>query len=229
MDSYYLTYLGDTVAEPNHYYNIQFQKREKDTGRVTEQFILKPNAQINPKMGLVSSPDTRHYLTHDIFTYITSTVDKSKNKDTTSYQSKNVKVGDSIYFSNGYILFKGFETSVTNKNYTAQTGDIAVAANLEVHDLTGKTLSSKPIYVIRNQDEVLIEDTIKEYNLYTRLSKIHPDDGTAVVEIKQPSAMNDYVIMKAILFPYINVLWIGTVIMIIGFGISLLKRYSINK
>jgi cytochrome c-type biogenesis protein CcmF len=83
--------------------------------------------------------------------------------------------------------------------------------------------------VIRNQDEVLIEDTIKEYNLYTRLSKIHPDDGTAVVEIKQPSAMNDYVIMKAILFPYINVLWIGTVIMIIGFGISLLKRYSINK
>jgi len=37
------------------------------------------------------------------------------------------------------------------------------------------------------------------------------------------------VIMKAILFPYINVLWIGTVIMIIGFGISLLKRYSINK
>jgi cytochrome c-type biogenesis protein CcmF len=61
------------------------------------------------------------------------------------------------------------------------------------------------------------------------LSKIHPDDGTAVVEIKQPSAMNDYVIMKAILFPYINVLWIGTVIMIIGFGISLLKRYSINK
>ena len=180
-------------------------------------------------MGLVSSPDTRHYLTHDIFTYITSTVDKSKNKDTTSYQSKNVKMGDSIYFSNGYILFKGFETSVTNKNYTAQTGDIAVAANLEVHDLTGKTLSSKPIYVIRNQDEVLIEDTIKEYNLYTRLSKIHPDDGTAVVEIKQPSAMNDYVIMKAILFPYINVLWIGTVIMIIGFGISLLKRYSINK
>jgi cytochrome c-type biogenesis protein CcmF len=229
MNSYYLTYLGDTVAEPNHYYNIQFVKREKDTGRITEQFILKPNAQINPKMGLVSSPDTRHYLTHDIFTYITSTVDKSKNKDTTSYQSKNVKIGDSIYFSNGYILFKGFETAIANKNYSAQTGDIAVAANLEVHDLTGKILTSKPLYVIRNQDEVFIEDTVKEYNLFTRLSKIHPDDGTAIVDIKQPSAMNDYVIMKAILFPYINVLWIGTIIMIIGFGISLLKRYSINK
>lgn len=229
MDGYYLTYLGDTVEEPNHYYNVQFEKRENDTGRVLEQFILKPNAQINPKMGLVSSPDTRHYFDHDIFTYITSTVDKSKNKDTTSYKSKNVKNGDSIFFSNGYMIFRGFETKVENKNYVAQTGDIAVAANLEAHDLSGKIVASKPLYVIRNQSEMLIEDTIKEFNLFTRLTKINPNDGSAMVEYKQPSAMNDYVIMKAILFPYINVLWIGTIIMIIGFGISLFKRYSINK
>jgi cytochrome c-type biogenesis protein CcmF len=37
--------------------------------------------------------------------------------------------------------------------------------------------------------------------------------------------MDDYIIMKAIKFPFINVLWIGTVLMVLGFGISLFKRF----
>lgn len=229
MEGYYLTYLGDTVSEPNHYYKIQYIKREKDTGRILEQFVLKPNAQINPKMGLVSSPDTRHYLTHDIFTYITSTVDKSKITDTTQYQTKRLHVGDSLFFSNGFLIFNGFNTDVSNNAYQKETNDIAVAAMLSVYDLQGKQSQAKPVYVIRNQEIISIEDTLEAASLYTRLSKIYPEDGSADIAIKQPNAMNDYVIMKAILFPYINVLWIGTVIMMLGFGISLYKRWSINK
>ncbi|GBL35274.1 hypothetical protein EMGBS15_08690 [Filimonas sp.] len=75
-------------------------------------------------------------------------------------------------------------------------------------------MEAAPVYVIRSQQEELIEDTLSSYNLYTRLTKIIPAENAAVIEFKQPSAMNDYVIMKAILFPYINVLWLGTVVMI---------------
>jgi cytochrome c-type biogenesis protein CcmF len=80
------------------------------------------------------------------------------------------------------------------------------------------------VYVIRQQQEEIIEDTLVADNLYTRLTKIVPAENAAVIEFKQPSAMNDYVIMKAILFPYINVLWLGTVVMILGFLLSLYKR-----
>ena len=72
--------------------------------------------------------------------------------------------------------------------------------------------------------EEIIEDTLVADNLYTRLTKIVPAENAAVIEFKQPSAMNDYVIMKAILFPYIHVLWLGTVVMILGFLLSLYKR-----
>ena len=89
-------------------------------------------------------------------------------------------------------------------------------------------MESRPVYVIRNQNEIVIDDTISNLNLYTRLTKIIPAENAAMIEYKQPSAMNDYIIMKAILFPYINVLWIGTVIMIIGFLISMYKRFTIK-
>ncbi|HOZ52132.1 MAG TPA: cytochrome c biogenesis protein CcsA [Chitinophagaceae bacterium] len=224
MAGYTLTYVGDTVEGPNHYFRIKYQTRQDDTGRIKEEFILAPNAQINPKMGLISSPDTKHYLTHDIFTYITSTVDKSKMKDTVSYTSQKMKKGDTAFFASGYMIFEGFNTEVNSKNYIAQTGDIAVSAKLQVYNLEGLATPTSPIYIIRNQQEEMIEDTLSSYNLYTRLSKIIPDENAAVIEFKQPSAMNDYVIMKAILFPYINVLWLGTVIMILGFLISLYKR-----
>jgi cytochrome c-type biogenesis protein CcmF len=72
----------------------------------------------------------------------------------------------------------------------------------------------------------LIEDTVSNLNLYTRLKRILPNENAAEIEYKQPSAMNDYIIMKAILFPYINVLWLGTIVMIFGFFISLFKRIT---
>ena len=224
MAGYTLTYIGDTVDGPNHYYRIKYQTRKDDTGTIKEEFVLAPNAQINPKMGLISSPDTKHYLTHDVFTYITSTIDKSQIKDTVSYTSKKMKIGDSAFFASGFMVFHGFNTQVSSKNYIPQTGDIAVSAKLTAYNLEGDSLDVSPVYIIRGRQEELIEDTITKYNLYTRLSKILPNENAAMIDFKQPSAMNDYVIMKAILFPYINVLWLGTVIMILGFLLSLIKR-----
>lgn len=224
MGGYTLTYMGDTVDGPNHYYKVRYQKFESDTGRVVEEFTLRPNAQINPKMGLISSPDTRHYLTHDIFTYVTSTVDKSKMTDTSSFKSKQVKAGDTIFLANGFMLFEGFDTKNFNKNYEPQMGDIAVSARLSVVNMNGMKGGALPTYVIRSQSEQMIQDTIPNFDVYVRLSKIIPDANAAVIDYKQPNSLDDYIIMKAIVFPYINVLWIGTIMMIIGFFISLVKR-----
>ncbi|HNF70922.1 MAG TPA: cytochrome c biogenesis protein CcsA [Chitinophagaceae bacterium] len=224
MENYLITYIGDTVVGPNHYYRIRYQKQANDSGKVSEQFVLEPNAQINPKMGLISSPDTRHYLTHDIFTYITSTVDKSKQSDTTAFESKKMKAGDTIFLTTGYVIFNGFTTDVRNKFYQPQEGDIPVAARLEIHDLQGSTRMSEPVYFIRSNREEWITDTIPEHNLSIRMTKVIPAENAALIEYRQSAAMNDYVIMKAILFPYINVLWIGTILMVGGMGISLRKR-----
>ncbi|HMN32194.1 MAG TPA: cytochrome c biogenesis protein CcsA [Chitinophagaceae bacterium] len=226
MDKYDITYIGDTVIGPNHYYRVKYQVRKDDTGHVTEEFVLSPNAQINPKMGLIASPDTKHYLTHDIFTYVTSTIDKSKISDTSKYESQEVVKGDSLFFSNGFMVFNGFDPKPHNANYNPESGDIAISANLKIYSFNKDLYEANPVYVIRNNQEHFIQDTVSDLSLYIRLSKIIPSEEKALIEYKQPDAMNDYIIMKAILFPYINVLWIGTIIMLVGFSLSFYKRIN---
>ncbi len=34
----------------------------------------------------------------------------------------------------------------------------------------------------------------------------------------------DYIVIKAIMNPYINILWLGSIVMIAGFGYSFVKR-----
>jgi cytochrome c-type biogenesis protein CcmF len=224
MEGYWLTYQGDTTIGPNHYYSVRYIKKEGD--RITEEFVLKPNAQINPKMGLVSNPDTKHYLTKDVFTYITSTIDKSKIKDTTNFKSKKVKIGDSIYFANGVMVFNGFDAKAPNPNYKPQGGDVAVAAKISMLNMSGDTATAYPVYYIRNKSEYRIPDTLEKFELQVQIGKIIPEEEAVLIEYKQPNALNDYIIMKAIVFPYINVLWLGTILMIIGFLLSLYKRFT---
>src|SRR5690606_11253189 len=70
---YRITYTRDSVAAPNVYYHTKYQQIDEETRKVIESFTLSPFAQNNPDMGgLIGTPDTRHYITHDIYTLITA-------------------------------------------------------------------------------------------------------------------------------------------------------------
>ena len=70
MGDYLVTYFGDSISMPNHYFKVDY-KLMGDDGKVKDEFVLKPNSQANRKMGLVSSPDTKHYFLHDLYTHVT--------------------------------------------------------------------------------------------------------------------------------------------------------------
>jgi cytochrome c-type biogenesis protein CcmF len=36
----------------------------------------------------------------------------------------------------------------------------------------------------------------------------------------------DYIILKAIEFPYINLLWLGTLVLLFGFMLSIIQRFK---
>jgi len=47
--------------------------------------------------------------------------------------------------------------------------------------------------------------------------------------MQKPPKQRDYIIMKAIVFPYINFLWGGTILMVIGFLLSIFRRLKEYK
>lgn len=230
MSDYTLTYLGDSVVAPNHFYKIQYTKFDKQTNKQLEKFILYPLAQINPKMGLISSPDNKKYWDRDVFTYVTKTLDKSSVPDTMQYTKQTVKPNDTLYFKNGYLIYRGINKNVNNPNYIPEQGDIALSTQLDAYNLDGKTNSVEPVYFIRGNMQNRLEDTLHDYNLFVRIAKINMDkENTVDIEFKQPAAENDYVVMKAIVFPHINILGIGTVIMTLGSILALFRRLKQTK
>jgi cytochrome c-type biogenesis protein CcmF len=230
MGEYGVTYLGDSISDsdPRTFYKVKYERRDSATQEVVESFMLYPDAFVNPKgeSGLSANPDSKHYLTKDIFTYITSAIDPTKREDSTKYKAHKVQKGDTVYANRGYIVFEGFNTNVEDERYVKQDGDVAVSAMLTIRDLTGKTEKSNPVYYIRNNTEHYIEDTLPERNMYIRLGKIIPEENAAEIMLRQSGDDNEYIVMKAILFPYINLLWLGIIVMVFGFFVSMWNRMT---
>lgn len=228
MGEYWVTYLGDSTSknDPKHYYKVNYQVKDK-SGKVLTAFNLYPDAFINPKgqEGLIANPGSKHYWDHDVFTYVTSVPDPSKIKDTGKYESHVIQPGDTIFLSNGYMVLDGFTSNPVGPGYEPKPGDIAVGAKLSIHTGNNETFSADPIYYLRDSSyQYSVEDTIPQLNLYVKFDKILPEQKKVQLSVKQSDTVGDYIVLKAFVFPFINVLWLGTLVMIIGFLISIVHR-----
>jgi len=82
----------------------------------------------------------------------------------------------------------------------------------------------RPIYLIKDRMAGKIPQELKDLGLRVSLTKIIPD--TQKFAIGFQSAPRDYVVLKAIEKPFINILWIGTLILTFGFGVAIYRRYT---
>jgi len=229
MGDYYATYVGDSDVpgkDRRIYYKVNFERRDSSTKKVLERFTLYPDAFVNSKGqgGLSANPSTKHYWDHDIFTYINGATDKTKS-DTSTYKSHMVNKGDTIFLNDGYMIFKGLSRDVNDKRYMPSNGDIAVKATLSVYDINGLVQDINPLYILRDNKYLLyVEDTIPSMDLYTRFSSLivkSKDSAQTEIMVRQTDPKDDYIVLKALVFPYINVLWLGVLVMVFGFFISL--------
>ena len=233
MGDYFATYRGDsesiTGKDRIDYYRVDFERRDSTSNKITEQFTLYPDAFINSKgQGVLTvNPSTKHFWDHDIFTYINGgTLDKTRT-DTIPYKSHIFhNPGDTAQLQNGYMVFLGLNRDVNDKRYARQDSDLAIAAHIIVYDSsTKKTTEINPLYILRNKQYVLnIEDTLANMNLYARFEQLiikSQDSVSTEIMIKQTDPKDDFIVLKALVFPFINVLWLGVIVMVLGFLISL--------
>ena len=71
---------------------------------------------------------------------------------------------------------------------------------------------------------------LTELGLKFNFEKIDPATGKIELSVaEKKSNKSDFVIMKAIIFPGINILWTGCILMIIGSVVAIRKRIKQNK
>ena len=235
MDRYTVTYLGDSVEGVNTYYRINYKVIDEETGNTKENFTLYPNAQQNTKMRqIIASPDTKHYLFHDIYTHVSSVPLKEEDheehdghSDDESYEKPltyEINVGDTVRFREGYILVKGINRDAQIQNIPLGERDIAIGLQLEVN-ADGKVYPSEPVYLLKDGSKFDFGKKVDEKGLKFRFTNVFPDKNKLELMVYQkPKPEKTWVVLKAIEFPYINLFWGGTIIMVIGFLLSIFRR-----
>jgi cytochrome c-type biogenesis protein CcmF len=237
MGEYKITFKSDTIEGANHFFNVNYQRIEN--GKATEDFTLRPNV-IQAQGGVSSAPDTKHYLFHDMYTHITLTNvittkppeeeaahGTGQSEDEKNYDAPvahEVAVGDTIPYRDGVIILKSLNKNVKLQSLPLTDKDVAVGAQLEI--LThGNKYTSEPVYLIKGNGVFDFGKKVEDAGLKLRFTKILPKDGKVEITVyQQPESKKKFIVMKAIQFPYINFLWAGTIIMILGFLMSIFRR-----
>ena len=225
------TFTKTEEISPNKYFEVQYQYLDKE-GKVKDQFVLRPNIQDNKKMGPVVNPDTRHYLTKDIFTHITfeSSMENFEEKEFDNFKTDTVSIGQT------------FTTDDANRQLTlrkinvlsnpSEVEKLHLQAEIVINTI-GDTFIARPEFI--SEDKIRIkESVIEQAGVMVVMDRIISDkDKPGEMKFIITSATRrpklEYIILKAIEFPYINLLWGGTVIMVFGFCLAIIQRFKESK
>ncbi|MCW3093693.1 MAG: cytochrome c assembly protein [Ferruginibacter sp.] len=231
MGPYDVTYLNDSTGTETgrRFYHLAFERKDEDTKETKESFTLSPDVYLMKDNNMSSNPDTKNYLTHDVFTYISYALNPEANKDTASFKITEVAEGDTIFYSKGFmVLDKVVRNPPANKFNIPVTGP-AVMAEFTVTAQDSSRYNASPMILVDSFGINQIDDTVYAQNLYVKFAGVSADQKKLKIGVKESDKMIDFVTLKAYIFPYINLVWIGLITMAIGLVMSMIKRAGVTK
>ncbi len=230
MGDYYVSYSNKRKEGVNIYFDIDYYSKS-ETGQLIKAFTLNPLVQLNKTMGNVAEPDTRHFLTQDIYTHITY-ADLSQIEAPATGKSgymepkeKMLAIGDTMFSSNAIIILHQLNTSLDKAEHELTDNDIIVGAQLHILKMNGDIITATPLYIIRDMMVESIADSIPDLGLKFLFTKIDPESGQIKISLfEKQDNKRDFVVMKAIIFPFINILWTGCIFLIFGSILAIRQR-----
>ena len=231
MGPYDVTFLNDSAGleTGKRFYHLLFQRTDAATKIITESFILSPDVYLMKNNNMSSNPDTKNYLSHDVFTYISYALNPDREKDTSSFKIHEIAIVDTIFYSKGFmVLDEVVKNPATNKFKIPLTGP-AVAAHLTITDNDKEQYKAAPMILIDSMGINQVDDTVYAQNLYIKFAGVSSDQKKIKIGVKESDKMIDFVTLKAYIFPYINLVWIGLVVMAIGLIMSMIRRANISS
>tara|TARA_B110000483_G_scaffold95706_2_gene117607 strand:+ start:7716 stop:10181 length:2466 start_codon:yes stop_codon:yes gene_type:complete len=223
MKDYWVSFQGREEDGQKEVFKVHYAKKDTQ-GLITEEFTLEPDAQVNDGMGLVSNPDTKHYLSKDIFTHVTSIPEKPKEVES---QLVQMQIGDTIFTTKHFTILENIVSNPVNDNTTFNDTLLGLGAQLKINGFDGSEKSITPLYIINLNTGNVETPEIRDLkaSLGFQVLSFDPQSETLGLAIKDSGGSEDFIIMKAIVFPYINLLWIGGIVMLLGAFMSSIKRY----
>ncbi|MBS1603314.1 MAG: cytochrome c biogenesis protein CcsA [Bacteroidetes bacterium] len=222
MGKYWATYVrNDSIGNRNQntYYQVHFERKDG-----SESFDLYPFFIKNTKgmEGGSPNPDNKHYWNRDIFTYINA-YSRDDIADTAAFRPTLMALKDTVFYSKGFAILDSVIVNPDNGKYHFGPGDTALMAKVVVIGQDSTRHVAYPVFYLKNSMPQYVNDTVFSQDLAFRFNRVAADRKIEL-GVKESSNMVPFIALKVVEFPQINVLWIGTIIMVIGFIMSLVWR-----
>lgn len=230
MGAYEVTYHGDSLGHEKgrRFFRMHFSKKDK-AGQTKESFTLMPDVYQMKDNNMSSNPDTKSYLSKDVFTYLTFAINKNAVTDTASFDIREMKIGDTAFYRSGYAILNKVQKSPRNERYQFKENDLALVANMTIVGKDSSTYTAMPAILVDSIGMVNnFDDTLYTENLFVRFAGV-ADTARVKIGFKVSNQPIDFITVKAYVFPHINLVWLGLVIMGIGVCLSMLKRANWGK
>ena len=236
MGSYFVTYKGSHKDGIYIKYEIEYLEADFSSGSFQSAFTLFPMVQLNERMGNVSEPATRHFWDKDIYTHVTyadledANKPESENDQYDEPTNHIIGIGDTTTTSNSLVILEGLTQPNDSLQFGLNKNDVAVTAIIKVIDVNKKQYYTRPVFLIKDNTAFSKDSKIEELGLKFRFQKIDPENGKMEFDISEKKDnKRDFIIMKAIIFPQINILWIGCILMIAGTLIAIRKHIQQSR
>ncbi len=139
-------------------------------------------------------------------------------------------MNDTIFSDNAIIKIDSITTNLTEQEYSANDSLLIVTAVLKATDINGKVYRATPKYILKNNMVLPDEFELNELGLKFVFWKINPNEGSIEIQMAEKvSNAKDFVVLEAYMFPFINVLWLGCLVMVIGTIVAIIERRRLNK
>lgn len=156
------------------------------------------------------------------------------------YRPLRLKEGETADFEGYRIQLARLNRNVEHPHYAPESGDIAVAAELRITAPNGATAEAAPVFLIRDNRSLNLKDEVAKWGLHFRFENIDPATATMTIlaakaseqarriplEIAENAPRSDYIVLEAIVFPGINLVWLGSLLMLFGLGLSAWNRWT---
>lgn len=197
-------------------------------------FELRPHLQINERFGNVPEPDTKHYLNKDIYTHIRWAELEERELDADGFfepKEHVVEIGDTIFTTINMMMLDSIRTVRNPENYNLKPNDVAARAVLRVVNQRNQVSYAEPLFVLRDSTIVIAEPvSLEDRGLKVAFSNINPKSGEfTFVVAEHESNRKEFIVMQAILFPMINILWIGCILMVVGTIVAVFQRIKLDR
>jgi cytochrome c-type biogenesis protein CcmF len=206
------------IYPENTFYEIEFKKDGKTV------FTQMPRVQINERMGgFVASPDVSRALALDLYTHVSAPMTEEAKVDWAKPEEMVVKRNQE-FFANDYVARIEDISLITEVGgQKLDSSFMAVKAKIKVSG-EHQDYFAEPIILYSSAARGgLISDEIGDLGLKFTVTSIRPESDEIILSIA--SRQKNWVVIKAMEKPFINILWIGTLLVMTGFSVAMLRRF----